>query len=182
MRTGALAGYRIVHFATHALMEGERPERSGIVLSTRDEEGRPKIGLLSLHDLYQLRLGADLVVLSGCRTGLGQDVRGEGLVGLTHGFMFAGAPRVVVSLWDVHDRATAVLMQRFYELLLREGRSPAAALRGAQLSLASSEEWREPYYWAGFVLQGDWRQLPLESGPVRRRALSPDDSRAEAGR
>ena len=182
VRTGALAGYRIVHFATHALMEGERPERSGIVLSTRDEEGRPKMGLLSLHDLYQLRLGADLVVLSGCRTGLGQDVRGEGLVGLTHGFMFAGAPRVVVSLWDVHDRATAVLMQRFYELLLREGRSPAAALRGAQLSLASSEEWREPYYWAGFVLQGDWRQLPLESGPVRRRALSPDDSRAEAGR
>ena len=157
VREGGLNGYRIVHFATHAVVEGEQPERSGIVLSMRDREGRPQDGLLSLADLYQLRLGADLVVLSGCSTGLGQDLRGEGLVGLTRGFMFAGAPRVIVSLWDVEDRATAVLMRRFYELLLREGKAPAAALREAQLSMASSEEWREPYYWAGFVLQGDWR-------------------------
>jgi CHAT domain-containing protein len=97
------------------------------------------------------------VVLSGCRTALGKEIRGEGLVGLTRGFMFAGAPRVVVSLWDVQDRATAELMKRMYSSLLREGKRPAAALHDAQREMSAIPEWSAPYHWAGFVLQGDWR-------------------------
>ena len=154
---GQLAGYRMLHFATHAEVDSEEAELSGIVLSMLDERGRRRDGFLSLFDLYQLRLPADLVVLSGCRTALGQELRGEGLVGLTRGFMFAGSPRVVVSLWDVQDQPTAELMKRFYTAMLRRGRPPAAALREAQLAMAQSPRWSEPYYWAGFVLQGDWR-------------------------
>jgi CHAT domain-containing protein len=153
-----LGHHRVVHFATHALIDDRQPELSGVVLSSVDEEGRPRDGLLTLFDLYHLRLPAvDLVVLSGCRTAVGPELRGEGLVSLARGFMFAGVPRVVVSLWDVDDRATAELMKRFYELLLRDGRTPAAALREAQIAMAKSAEWSAPYYWAGFVLQGDWR-------------------------
>jgi CHAT domain-containing protein len=102
-------------------------------------------------------LGAELVVLSACRTALGRQIRGEGLVGLTRGFMYAGAQQVLASLWKVDDLATAELMQRFYRGLLKRGLRPAAALRAAQLELASSPRWSAPYYWAGFVLQGDWR-------------------------
>jgi CHAT domain-containing protein len=152
-----LEPYRFVHFATHARIDTEEPALSGIVLSMLDERGRPRDGFLSLFDLYHLRLPADLVVLSSCRTALGKELRGEGLVGLARGFMFAGSPRVVVSLWDVQDRATAELMKRFYVLLLHEGKPPVAALREAQLEMSRSEQWSEPYYWAGFVLQGDWR-------------------------
>jgi len=96
------------------------------------------------------------VVLSACRTALGPDVRGEGLVGLTRGFWYAGAPRVVASLWDVRDQATAELMRRFYRGLLKDGLRPAAALRAAQVSMRRQERWASPYYWAGFVLQGEW--------------------------
>ena len=153
----ALAGSRYVHFATHAWLEDGRPELSGIVLSQFDARGRPQNGLLSVADVYDLRLAADLVVLSGCRTALGREVRGEGLIGLSRGFMFAGAPRVIVSLWDVQDQATAELMKRFYSNLLGGGMRPAAALRAAQIDLSRSDAWRAPYHWAGFVLQGDWR-------------------------
>jgi CHAT domain-containing protein len=159
-RTVAGAGlgrYRIVHFATHAVLDDEVPSRSGIVLSAFDADRRAQDAVLSLFDIYQLHLPADLVVLSGCRTALGREIRGEGLVGLTRGFMFAGAPRVVVSLWDVEDRATAELMKRFYAGLLVEALAPAEALRRAQLDLARDGRWSAPYYWAGFVLQGDWR-------------------------
>ena len=152
-----LARYRIVHFATHAWVDSEDPELSGIILSTNDAQGRARQGFLSLFDIYQLRLPVDLVVLSGCRTALGPQLRGEGVMGLTRGFLFAGAPRVVVSLWDVDDRATAELMKRFYVRLLRGGESPAAALRGAQVEMSSHPRWSEPYSWAGFILQGDWR-------------------------
>jgi len=96
------------------------------------------------------------VVLSACQTGLGQEVRGEGLVGLTRGFMYAGAARVVVSLWNVNDRATSELMGRFYRKMLKEGRPPAAALRSAQVEMWQQKAWQAPYYWAAFVLQGDW--------------------------
>jgi CHAT domain-containing protein/tetratricopeptide (TPR) repeat protein len=157
VESAELARYRIVHFATHVVLDTEEPDLSGIVLSRFDARGRPQEGLLSRFDVYALRLPADLVVLSGCRTALGKEVRGEGLVGLTRGFMYAGAPRVVVSLWDVQDRATAELMKRFYASLLRDGRRPAEALRQAQSEMASSAEWSAPYHWAGFVLQGDWR-------------------------
>jgi CHAT domain-containing protein/Tfp pilus assembly protein PilF len=141
----ALAGARIVHFATHAVVDVHRPERSGIAL-----EGR----LLTLQDVYGLRLDADLVVLSACRTALGREVAGEGLVGLTRGFMYAGARSVVASLWDVSDAATATLMTRFYRGLFVDGLTPASALRAAQRSMAREPRWQAPYYWAGFELHG----------------------------
>lgn len=151
-----LSDFRVVHFATHGVIDAQRPALSGLVLSRVDREGRPQEGFLHLHDVYNLRLNADLVVLSGCRTALGKEVRGEGLVGLTRGFLYAGAPRVVASLWKVEDRATAALMTRFYRALWVEGLKPAAALRSAQLSLQGERRWRDPSYWAGFVLEGDW--------------------------
>jgi CHAT domain-containing protein len=153
----ALADYRIVHFATHALLDTRRPELSGIVLSLVDRQGHRQDGFLRLHDIYNLRLGADLVVLSGCQTGLGKEMKGEGLVGLTRGFMYSGAPRVVASLWPVDDLATAELMKRFYRAMFVQKLSPAAALRAAQQELAASRQWHAPYYWAAFVLHGDWR-------------------------
>jgi tetratricopeptide (TPR) repeat protein len=153
----ALADFRIVHFATHGLINGERPELSALVLSLVDEEGRDQDGLLRLSEIYNLRLPTELVVLSACQTALGKEIRGEGLVGLTRGFMHAGAARVVASLWPVDDLATAELMTRFYRGMLKEGRPAAAALRAAQLEMSRSSRWRAPYYWAGFVVQGDWR-------------------------
>jgi CHAT domain-containing protein/Tfp pilus assembly protein PilF len=156
--TNAVLGrYQIVHFATHSLLNNQHPELSGIVLSLVDEKGLPQDGFLRLHDIYNLELGADLVVLSACQTALGKEIKGEGLVGLTRGFMYAGAPRVVASLWDVSDSATAELMTRFYQNMLRGGLRPAAALRAAQLSLSREKQWAAPFYWAGFVIQGEWR-------------------------
>jgi CHAT domain-containing protein len=152
-----LAQYRVVHLATHGLLDANRPEISGVVLSLVDERGQPKDGFLRLHDIYNLKLNADLVVLSGCQTALGKDVRGEGLVGLTRGFMYAGAKAVVASLWQVDDESTAELMKRFYRGMLKENRRPADALRQAQLEMSRTKRWSAPFYWAGFVLQGDWR-------------------------
>ncbi|MCP4654286.1 MAG: CHAT domain-containing protein, partial [bacterium] len=129
---------------------------SGVVLSLFDEHGRRRDGHLRLHEIYALQLPADLVVLSACRTALGRRVRGEGLVGLTHGFFYAGASRLLVSLWNVHDEATAELMTAFYRGLLMEGLSPPSALRAAQVRMRGQERWRAAYYWAGFVLEGDW--------------------------
>jgi CHAT domain-containing protein len=153
----ALAQYRAVHFASHGLLNSRHPQLSGIVLSLVDEQGRPQDGFLRLHDVYNLRFGADLVVLSACRTALGKEVRGEGLVGLTRGFLYAGAREVVASLWSVRDDATAELMRRFYRAYLRDGQRPSAALRTAQVSMWTEPRWRAPYHWAGFVVQGDWR-------------------------
>lgn len=152
-----LGEYRIVHLATHGLINARNPELSGLALSMVDEKGQPRDGFVRLHDLYNLELRADLVVLSGCQMALGKEVRGEGLVGLTRGFMYAGVPRVVAGLWRVQDRVTAELMKRFYRSMLVDGLRPAAALRAAQLSIERERQWRDPYYWAPFVLQGDWR-------------------------
>jgi CHAT domain-containing protein len=154
--SGELSDYRVVHFATHGLLNNQHPELSGLVLSLVRPDGQPQDGFLRLHDVFNLKLGADVVVLSACRTALGRDVRGEGLVGLTRGFWYAGAPRVVASLWDVRDQATAELMRRFYRGLLRDSLRPAAALRAAQLEMRNDPRWSAPYYWAGFVLQGEW--------------------------
>jgi CHAT domain-containing protein/tetratricopeptide (TPR) repeat protein len=151
-----LSRYRIVHFATHGIIDSRIPALSGLMLSRVSENGAPREGFLGLRDIYNLRLGADLVVLSGCETALGKEVRGEGLVGLTRGFLYTGAKQVVASLWRVEDRATAELMTRFYQGLLVEGRAPAAALRRAQIAIRQNKRWRSPYYWSGFVLQGDW--------------------------
>ena len=152
-----LAQYRDLHFATHGVLDSRRPELSKLVLSLYDEKGRPEDGFLRLNDIYNLRLDADLVVLSACRTALGQEIRGEGLVGLTRGFMYAGAARVLASLWSVEDRATADLMASFYRDRLRQGLSPAAALRRAQLEIARQPGRKSPYFWAGFSLQGEWK-------------------------
>ena len=152
-----LSQYRIVHFATHGLINNTHPELSGVVLSLVDETGRPQNGFLRLYDLYNLKLSADLVVLSACQTALGKEIRGEGLIGLTRGFMYAGAPRVVASLWQIDDRATAEFMKRFYEGMLGQKLTPAAALRAAQVSMYTNSRWRQPHYWAAFTLQGEWR-------------------------
>ena len=155
--SGELANYRIVHFATHGMIESEVPRSSFLALSILDEKRQPVESSLGLSDVYNLNLQADLVVLSGCETALGREIRGEGLMGLTQGFLYAGAERAMASLWRVEDRATAELMIRFYGSLFREGRPPAAALRAAQLSIRNDPAWQDPFYWAPFVLQGDWR-------------------------
>lgn len=154
----ALDEFRYVHFATHGLINSRYPELSSLALSAFDENGAPQPGFLRLHDIYSLKLRADLVVLSACETALGKDVRGEGLIGLTRGFMYAGATGVIASLWRASDEATATLMQEFYRLMLKKNLEPADALRKAQLAIFRQRKWRDPYYWAGFVLQGDWRQ------------------------
>lgn len=161
--SGVLARYRIVHFATHGWLDTGNPGLSKLVLSQIDEQGRPRNGFVWAHEIYGLKLPADLVVLSACHTALGQEIRGEGLVGLTRGFQYAGARAVLVSLWEVDDEATAELMRLFYREMLKGGRAPAAALRSAQDTLRKRPEWSTPFYWAGFVLQGDWqggRRLP----------------------
>ena len=153
-----LGQYSIVHFATHGIVNEKNPELSGVVLSLYDEQGRfHEEGFLSLNDIYGLNLPADLVVLSACRTGLGKEVRGEGLIGLTRGFMYAGAARVMASLWKVDDEATAELMKRFYQKMLKDGMTPTTALRAAQTSMLEQRRWSNPYYWAGFILQGEPR-------------------------
>jgi CHAT domain-containing protein len=150
-----LARYRIVHFATHGLLNSERPELSGLVLSLVDQQGRPQDGFLQLEDIYNLNLPADLVVLSACETALGKEIRGEGLIGLTRGFMYAGARRVIASLWKVDDVATAELMKRLYHRMLTEGLPPAAALRQSQIEMWKQKRWDSPYYWAAFIIQGE---------------------------
>jgi len=152
-----VAGARILHIASHGILNTAHPELSGVVLSLVDRSGRRQDGIVRLYDVLGLSLSADLVVLSGCQTGLGREMQGEGLVGLTRAFMHAGASRVMASLWEVDDRATAELMRRFYRGMLVEKRRPAAALREAQLQMRADPRWRSPYYWAGFTLVGDWR-------------------------
>jgi Uncharacterized protein conserved in bacteria len=152
-----LSQYRVVHFATHGILNSSHPELSGIVLSLFNKQGRQQDGFLRLHEIYNLKLPAELVVLSACQTGLGKEIRGEGIVGLTRGFMYAGAARLIASLWKVDDGATAELMSRFYKHLLTEQKRPAEALRMAQIEMYEKRLWRNPYYWAAFVLQGEWR-------------------------
>jgi len=152
-----LSQFRILHYATHAFVNSQQPELSGIVLSLLDRQARPRDGFLRLIDLYNLRLNADLVVLSACQTALGKEIKGEGLIGLSRGFFYAGAPRVVASLWKVDDRATTELMRQFYQGMLVQHSSPATALRAAQIAMWKQNRWRSPYYWGAFVLQGEWR-------------------------
>lgn len=152
-----LQDYRLVHFATHGLINSRHAELSGIVLSLVDQNGKPQNGFLRLYDIYNLNLKADMVVLSACQTALGREIKGEGLIGLTRAFMYGGASRVVASLWQTDDRATAVLMGRFYDALLSKRMSGAAALRSAQISMWQDKRWHEPRYWAAFTLQGEWK-------------------------
>jgi CHAT domain-containing protein/tetratricopeptide (TPR) repeat protein len=155
--SGALSEYRVVHFATHGLINAQYPELTGLVLSLVRPDGTSQDGFLRLNDIYTLRLKADLVVMSACRTAVGKEIPREGLVGLTRAFMFAGVPRIVASIWDVRDAATAELMRRFYTRMMTDGLTPAAALRAAQLSMWREPRWSAPFYWGALVLQGEWR-------------------------
>lgn len=168
-----LTKYAILHFATHGLLDPKRPENSGLMLSTVDEEGQTRDGFVGLQDIYGLNAPVNLVVLSACRTALGKDVRGEGLLGLTRGFMYAGASSVVASLWKVDDEATAELMNQFYINMLQSGMAPPAALRAAQNSIRQRPEWRAPYYWAAFTLQGDYRQVIRPASAPAARSSAP---------
>ena len=165
-----LTHYAILHFATHGLLDSKRPENSGLLLSTVNREGQAQNGFVGLQDVYRLRAPVDLVVLSACQTGLGKEVRGEGLIGLTRGFMYAGASSVMASLWKVDDEATAELMKRFYVNMLQRGMTPAAALGAAQNSIRQEPQWRAPYYWAAFTMQGEYRQI-IKPVPARDRPL-----------
>ncbi len=150
-----LSQYQIVHFATHGFINPTNPELSGIVLALVNRQGQTlNEGFLRLHDIFNLSLPAELVVLSACQTGLGAEVSGEGLIGLTRGLMYAGAKRVAVSLWNVNDRGTAELMANFYKNMLQDNLSPAAALRAAQL--AAWQDKKSPYLWAAFTVQVEW--------------------------
>jgi CHAT domain-containing protein/Tfp pilus assembly protein PilF len=156
--SGKLSDYRIIHFASHSFINAAHPDLSGIVLSLIDRRGQGQNGFLRLHEIYNLKLPADLVVLGGCRTGLGKEIKGEGLMSLTRGFMYAGAPRVIVSAWEVQDRPSAALMVKFYRSLLGPKRlSAAASLRAAQIEMLRDKKFAAPYFWAGFTLQGEWK-------------------------
>ena len=158
LETMDLSKYAILHFATHGVLDPKRPELSGFFLSMVDSEGRPQNGFITMQDVYRLQAPVDLVVLSACRTGLGKDVRGEGLIGLTRGFMYAGASSVVASLWKVDDEATSELMKHFYANMLQKGMRPAEALRAAQNTLKLDPQWKAPHFWAGFTIQGEFKQ------------------------
>lgn len=152
----SLGSYRIVHFATHGIALDSHPEASGIFLSMVNEQGEPEDGYLYFPLVCRLRLPVELVVLSGCETNFGKHIRGEGLIGLTRGFMYAGAPRVIASLWEVRGEATKELMERFYTLMIRRGMRPSAALSAAQASMWKEQKWT-PSDWAGFTYSGEWR-------------------------
>ncbi len=153
--SSALNQFRILHFATHGFVNQEQPQLSGIVLSLFDQKGKPISGYLRLADLFNQDYPAELIVLSACETGLGKNINGEGLVGLTRGLMYAGAARVAVSLWQVGDEGTSILMQEFYKQMLQQNKTPASAMRAAQMKLW--QDGRSPYEWAGFTVQGEWR-------------------------
>jgi CHAT domain-containing protein len=149
-----LDNYRILHFATHGLLDAERPQFTGLALSLVGQTNAD--GFLRVDEVFNLRLGAPLVMLSACETGLGKERRGEGVIGLTRAFMYAGAPTVGVSLWSVGDQSTAVLMPEFYRRLLAGGGS-AAAMRASQRSMIAGKKYSPPFYWSPFVVVGDWR-------------------------
>lgn len=151
-----LSHYRIIHFATHGIIDPEHPELSGIILSLVDQHGNRQDGFLRLYEIYHLRLAADLVVLSACQTALGKNVKGEGLIGLTRGFMFAGSKSVLATLWKVDDEATTELMTHFYEGLLKDHLPPGRALQNAKVALWKQKRWQSPYFWAAFQLQGEY--------------------------
>jgi CHAT domain-containing protein/tetratricopeptide (TPR) repeat protein len=158
-----VAGARYIHIASHGCLNREHAELSGLALSLVDAQGRPQPGILRLHQVYGLKLASDMVVLSACETALGKDIKGEGLVGLTQGFLYAGASRVTVSLWSVNDLATADLMKLFYSGILLEKLTPPSALRAAQIQMLKQKRWQSPFYWAPFVIQGEWRGETVSS-------------------
>lgn len=156
VQTKDLKNYRIMHVATHGLLNAERPQFTGLVLSLVGNKSGD--GFLRTDEIFNLKLGAPLVMLSACETGLGKEKKGEGVIGLTRAFMYAGAPTVGVSLWSVADRSTAELMTDLYKRMLTgQGMSAVAAKRAAQQSMITGKKYSAPFYWAPFVLVGEWR-------------------------
>jgi CHAT domain-containing protein/predicted negative regulator of RcsB-dependent stress response len=153
---GRLNSYRIIHIGTHAVAQQSRPELAKLVLSSMDRDGKPRNGFLFAYEISRLNLRAELVTLAGCKTGLGTEIRGEGTVGLSHAFLQSGASSVLVSLWDVDDESSAELMRFFYDALLRRQMRPGAALRQAEMAMASQGRWTSADY-AAWTLIGDWR-------------------------
>lgn len=149
-----LASYDVLHFATHAEWNQSNPELSGIVLSMFSESGRPTNGYLRLNDIAHWRLSSQLVVLSACETALGQQLKGEGTMGLSRSFLSAGAGGIVASLWAVDDAATATFMRAFYEGYLNRAMLPSAAIAHARTVVQSQPKWTHPFFWAGFVYTG----------------------------
>jgi CHAT domain-containing protein len=155
--SGTLGRFQMVHLAGHGFLNTVHPSLSGVVLSLFDKRGHPRDGFLRAHELRELDLSADLVVFSACKTALGPQLAGEGVLGVTRGLLLGGARRAVVSHWNVDDRATAELMERFYTAMLRDGVPAPAALRQAELSMAADPKWSAPSHWSAFALHGDWR-------------------------
>ena len=149
--------YGVVHFATHTLIDQRSPELSGIVLSLYNEQGEPIDGFLRVTDIYSLTMPAQLVVLSTCDSAADVSGAGNDTYTLANAFFYAGAPRILASLWTVDDRAAAAFMSHFYRALLVRRASPGVALRLAKQAMSQDPHWHAPYYWSGFVLEGDWR-------------------------
>jgi len=156
VREGGLEHFRLLHFATHGVVDSRHPEMSGLILSLVNASGSGQDGYLRMGDIYKLRLAADLVVLSSCDSALGKDLDSEGIIGLPRAFLYAGSKSVIASSWKVNDEATSRLMKALYTRI-RNGESPGSALRGAQLEMLRDEQWKKPYYWAAFTLQGEYR-------------------------
>ena len=152
---GDLLDSRYLHFATHGLIDEVNPQASSLVLAMDGDQAED--GFLKTSEIFKLNTSAELVVLSACQTGLGKLVRGEGMVGLSRAFMYAGAPSVLVSLWNVSDESTSVLMSEFYRNLVKKGYSKSDAIQRAQVSMIQGEKYAHPFYWAAFILLGDWR-------------------------
>ncbi len=159
-----ITDYRILHFATHGLVDVTRPEVSSIILSQFDEAGQKREGFLRLQDIYALDLATDLVVLSACQSGVGKEIKGEGLMSINNAFLQAGAKTVLSSAWKVDDNATAELMKHFYTNLTDKGLTPSEALRQAQISMSKSNQFKSPFYWAAFTVQGEFRH-PVSVSP-----------------
>jgi len=156
MTTRDIKKYRVIHIATHGLLNPERPQFTGIVLSLVGNKTGD--GFLRTDEVFNLKLGGSLVMLSACQTGLGKEKRGEGVIGLTRAFMYAGAPTVGVSLWSVSDKSTADLMTDFYKRLLSTpDASPTGSMRAAQIAMIEGKKYSAPYHWAPFVLVGEWK-------------------------
>ena len=158
--------YSIIHLATHFLINDSQPLYSKIVLAQRDKEKED--GYLQTYEVFNMNLNADLVVLSACNTGLGKLRKGEGVIGVSRAFLYAGVPSMLASLWSVDDQSTSIIMKNFYEHL-QAGSNKRQALRRAKIEYLTSSEGvkKDPFYWAPFVLIGDWSSVDLPSRESR---------------
>jgi CHAT domain-containing protein len=162
IKSGELINYKYIHFATHGFVNSEKPELSGLLLAqVPDSTNEQNDGILYSGEIFNLKLNADLVVLSACETGLGQIKKGEGIIGLTRALLYAGAKNLVVSLWPVSDQSTSDLMIDFYKNLLSNKSARlsnstrfAPLLQQAKLKMINDAKFAHPYFWSPFILIG----------------------------